>query len=78
MGIGVDWMGLTLATGLSSGRAMGRLKTRARTPEQSLLVWKNSFGSVFWPDCTDFFCSLLGANVAYHELNQEKARLVSV
>lgn len=28
MGIGVDWMGLTLATGLSSGREMCRLKIK--------------------------------------------------
>lgn len=27
MGMGVDWIGLTLATGLSSARVMGRLET---------------------------------------------------
>lgn len=30
MGIGVDWMGLTLATGLSSGRETCRLKIKKK------------------------------------------------
>lgn len=58
MGIGVDWMGLTLATGLSSGREMCRLKIKKLSCSNTdKLVWNLIYEKCdFCLDCRDNKC----------------------